>query len=940
VKRVCLLIPVLALVWSCSATSTAKKSSPDSIPQVAIEKHRLDNGLEVFFVEDHRLPRVAVNLWYHVGPVNEEPGRTGFAHLFEHMMFQQSKHIPQDQFFKLLEAAGGSDMNGTTDFDRTNYFETVPTHELELALWMESDRMGYLLDTLDQAALENQQDVVRNERRQRIENSPFGIVDEAMYHNLFPKGHPYYAEVMGSHADIQAAKIEDVRKFFKQYYTPNNASLAIVGDIDKVNTLKLVEKYFGPLKKGPDVPAVNVTTPPITSERRVVVKDRVELPRVYMAWITPSAFQPGDAEADITATVLGNGKSSRLYRRLVYEKQIAQDVTAYQYSLMLGSTFVIQATARPMHTLDELEKEINDVLEALRTKGPDSKEMDRAQATIETGIVQSLEKFGGFSGIADRINRYNHFVKNPDYVAQDIQRYRNVTAMQVQEFATKYLTNGSRVVVHGVPGEPDFGPAVPTPPKGKAAAKSEVESVNADEPWRAQRPAPGKAAELKVPVPDSFQLSNGLTVLLNQRKGVPVISANLMFKSGSGVNPVDKPGLAAFAMDMLDEGTQKRSSTQFADDVAQIGASFDISSRRDSSSLTLTSMASKFATGMDLMADAVLNPTFPPEEIERVRQSRLASLVQLKEDPDQIANRMVPLAVNGTNDPQGFPTLGTESSIRVLNAEELKAFWTQQINPANAGLIVSGDIGKDELRELIEKAFANWKSSSPVESPKPVALQSSSRVILVDKPGAQQTQLRFVSQGPPRSTPDYETIEVMNGILGGAFSSRINLNLREDKGYTYGAFSFFTYLRDRGWFTASSPVRTDVTGPATRETMREIARMAETPVTADELRLSKESLIGGLPAQLEANADTVVLLGDIYLFNLPLDYFSGYMKKVTGVTDRMVQEVSQKYLLPKTTTVIAVGDRKRIEPELKKLNLGPMEYRDLDGNLIVEERRN
>jgi zinc protease len=939
VTRVCLLVTVLALVWSCSSSSTANKSSGDSIPQIAIEKHRLDNGLEVFFVEDHRLPRVAVNLWYHVGPVNEEPGRTGFAHLFEHMMFQQSKHIPQDQFFKLLEAAGGSDMNGTTDFDRTNYFETVPTHELELALWMESDRMGYLLDTLDQAALANQQDVVRNERRQRIENSPFGIVDEAMYHNLFPKGHPYYAEVMGSHADIQAAKLDDVRKFFKQYYTPNNASLAIVGDIDKANTLKLVEKYFGSLKKGPDVPEVKVTTPPITSERRVVVKDRVELPRVYMAWITPSAFQPGDAEGDITATVLGNGKSSRLYRRLVYDKQIAQDVTAYQYSLTLGSTFVIQATARPMHTLDELEKEINDVLDGLRMKGPEPKEMDRAQATIETGIVQSLEKFGGFSGIADRINRYNHFVKNPDYVAQDIQRYRNVTAMQVQEFATKYLNNNSRVVVYGVPGEPDFGPAVPTPPKSKAA-KSEVESVNADESWRAQRPPAGKVAELKVPVPESFQLSNGLTVLLNQRKGVPVISANLMFKSGSGTNPVDKPGLAAFAMDMLDEGTQKRSSTQFADDIAQIGASLDISSRRDSSSITLTAMASKFAAGVDIMADAVLNPTFPAEEIERVRQSRLASLVQLKEDPDQVANRMVALAVNGPNDPQGFPTLGTEASVRALKAEDLKAFWSQQLKPENTGLIVSGDIRRDELKALLEKAFANWKPSSPVEPPKPVTLQSASKVIVVDKPGAQQTQLRFVFPGPARSTPDYEAIEVMNAILGGAFSSRINLNLREDKGYTYGAFSFFTYLRDRGWFTASSPVRTDVTAPATRETMREISRMAETPVTADELRLSKESLIGGLPSQLEANADTVLLLGDIYQYNLPLDYFPGYIKKVSAVTDAMVQEVSQKYLLPKTTTVIAVGDRKRIEPDLKKLNFGPMEYRDLDGNLIAPERRN
>ncbi len=933
-QRLIRLAAILVLLSSCRASSPpAAESSSAAIPQIAIDRHRLENGLDVLLVEDHRLPRVAVSVWYHVGPVNEEAGRTGFAHLFEHMMFQQSKHVPADQHFKLLEGAGGSDINGTTSFDRTNYFETVPSNELELGLWLESDRMGYLLDKVDVAALENQQDVVRKERRQSIENTPFGVVEEAIYHTLYPKGHPYYGYVMGSHADIQAAKIDDVRRFFKQYYSPNNASLAIVGDIDKAAALKLAGKYFGTLKKGPDVPQVQITTPPITSERRLEVKDHIELPRLYMAWLTPSFFQPGDAEADVTAHILGNGKSSRLYKRLVYEKQIAQDVTVTQNSQTLASAFTLQATARPGHTLDEIEKETNDVLDALRTQGPDSKELDRAKTTIETDIFKGLERYGGFNGIADRIQTYNHFLKNPDYLGQDIQRYRNITTAQIKDFAQKYLAANARVVIRGVPGDPDLGSPVPTPPKSKVA-KSGVESVNADEPWRNERPAAGPASDVKVPTPASFQLTNGLTVLLNERNGVPIVSAQLVFRSGSGQNPVDKPGLAAFAMDMLDEGTTTRSSVQFADEMAQIGGSFDITSRRDFSYISLTSMSSKFGGGIDLIADAILHPTFPPEEIERVRKSRLASLVQLKEDPDQVANRLSALAINGAGDPFGPPSLGTEPSITALKAEELKQFWSEYVIPKNAGLIVSGDIGKDQLKTMLEKAFAGWQSAASGPAVKTVMLQSAGKVIIADKPGAQQTQLRLVLPGMPRSSPEYESMQIMDGVFGGNFSSRINMNLREDKGYTYGAFSGFSFLRGRGWYTVYAPVRSDVTAPALRELFREIGGMTEKPIRPDEMKLAKKALLAQLPAGLETNAGTAGLIAELYEYDLPLDYYSGFAAKVAGVTDAAVQEAAKKYLQPKMAIVVAVGDRAKIEPELRKLNLGPIEFQDLEGKPI------
>src|ERR1700690_3220439 len=399
----------VALLLSISSlwAQAPAKPAPLQLPELKFEKYKLDNGLEVILSEDHRLPLVAVNLWYHVGPVNEAAGRTGFAHLFEHMMFEGSKHVPGSSHAHFLEAAGATDFNGTTDFDRTNYYETLPANQLELGLWLESDRMGYLPDKLDQANLSNQQDVVRNERRQSTENTPYGIVDEAVYHTLFPKEHPYYPAVIGSHADIQAAKLEDVRNFFQLYYAPNNASLAIVGDFDSAKVRDLVEKYFGPLKRGPEVPRVKVITRPITSERRLVVQDNVQLPRVYLAWLTSPIFKPGDAEADITASILGGGKSSRLYKKLVYEKQIALDVQAFQQSLTLGSVFEIQATARPGVKPEDLEKAINDELIAFRASGPTPEELKRAQNGVETRAISGLEVL---NGVANLLNSYNHYL--------------------------------------------------------------------------------------------------------------------------------------------------------------------------------------------------------------------------------------------------------------------------------------------------------------------------------------------------------------------------------------------------------------------------------------------------------------------------------------------------------------------------------------------------
>lgn len=914
---------------------TSPKAAPLEVPQLKFEKYKLQNGLVVILSEDHRLPMVAVNLWYHVGPANELPGRTGFAHLFEHMMFEGSRHVPGNTHFHLLEAAGASDINGTTDFDRTNYFETLPANQLELALWLESDRMGYLPDKLDQANLSNQQDVVRNERRQSVENQPYGVVEEGIFHLLYPQGHPYYGDVIGSHEDIQSAKLGDVRNFFKLYYAPNNASLAIVGDFQPEHAKELVEKYFGPLKRGEDVPRIAAKTPPITAERRAVIQDNVQLPRVYEAWLTSPIFKPGDAEADLTATVLGGGKSSRLYKELVYEKQIALDVAANQQSLMLGSEFLVQATARPGVKPEELEKVINTELEAFRISGPTEEELKRARNLLESRIIEGLETLGGFGGVADRLNSYNHYLGTPDFLSADIARYENASVDSLRAFAQNQLGNKQRVVVYGVPGKQDLGAEVPTPKsEAKDTSKMGGEPVNADAEWRKDPPKPGPSSPLHLPVPQEFKLANGLTVLYNERPGLPLVAAALELRSGTGANPADKPGLASFTARMLQQGTTTRSALQIADRAADLGASLGSRASVDSSIVSTQALTRSFPGALELLADVALHPSFPKEEIERVRKERQAELVQEKDDPFSVALRVLRTALYGAHNPYGYPDIGSADSLKEISQEDLLKFWREHYFPNDAALVVTGNIKLDALKPLLEKEFGVWKEGKQADTAFGAVQSTDARMILVDRPGAPQTALECFELGAERSTPDYAPLEVMNTELGGLFSSRINMNLREAHGYTYGAGSSFAYHRHRGPFVAYSAVRTDVTAPATTEIFNELKRMRDTQMTQEEMKLSKDSITRSMPGRFERGTDAAGTFAELFIYGLPLDYFSKLPQEVDAVTPEQAQAMAKKYLHPEKIVVLAVGDRSKIEDEMKKLNLGKMEIRDTEGKIV------
>jgi zinc protease len=535
--------------------------------------------------------------------------------------------------------------------------------------------------------------------------------------------------------------------------------------------------------------------------------------------------------------------------------------------------------------------------------------------------------------VADLLNRYNHYLGTPDFLSKDIQRYRGITPDSVRAVAQQYLKANARAVIHGIPGEQNLGTEVATPKAETVAAGTGAESLNANEAWREQNPKPGPARALNLPVPQTFQLANGLTVILSERRGLPVVAANLVVRSGSDSNPPEKPGLASFAVTMLNEGTATRSSLEIADEVARLGGTLGTGSSMDAASVTLRSLKKNFAALLDVAADVVLRPSFPAEEIERQRKIRTGQLVQESDSPGIIASRVTAAALFGAQHPYGFREIGTLQGIQSIKREDMVAFWKQNFVPNNAALVVAGNISAAELKVLAEKAFGGWQRGTPARPALGNPGTTKARLILVDKPGAPQTEIRVVRIGAPRSTPDFAALSVMNNILGGLFSSRINMNLREQHGYTYGAFSTFVFRRSAGPFLVGSGVRTDVTAPAVSEALKEIRGMTTAPPTAEEMDRSRDSLVRSIPGDFETSGSAAGSYSNIYVYDLGLDYYAKYPAQIMGVTPPSAQAVAKKYFVPGELIVIAVGDRAKIEPELAKLNLGPMEIRDVDGNV-------
>jgi zinc protease len=895
---------VMFLVLAGILLSTTQGSAA-SLPEVKFEKYRLENGLEVILHEDHTLPIVSVNVWYHVGSKNEKPGRTGFAHLFEHMMFQGSKNRNKEYTF---DEVGGT-RNGSTSEDKTNYWENIPPSYLEKALWMESDRMGFLLPAMDQKKLDNQRDVVKNERRQRLENEPYNKVFDLLPPLMYPAGHPYSWTVIGSMADLSAASLGDVSEFFRMYYAPNNASLCVAGDFNSADAKQWIEKYFSALPAGPPIDRISSWIPKLDGVRRVVVEDNVSLPRIYLVWHSPARYTPGDAEFDLLGNILSNGKTSRLYKSLVYEKQLAQDVSSTQDSTELGSTFNVTVTVRDGVELEKVEKEIDSELLKIMKTGVNASELNAAKNNYETVFVRSLEQIGGFGGRADRLNQYNVFLGDPGKFQWDLDRYTNATAADVQRYANKYLDMNSRLILHVIP-------------QGRLNAKKDTLD-------RTSEPKPSAESAYDPPKIQHSKLSNGMEVLLVENHKLPLVQLNLVLKSGWSNDPSDKPGTASLTAELLDEGTSTRNALQISDAVRDLGAELTTGSSFDGSRINLNILKRNLDQGLALVSDIALNPTFPKEELERQRKIYLGRIVQEAKQPAVAALKTFMRNLYGPDHPYGqsFTGSGTEESIKTMQRDDLLNYYRSNFFPNNAAVVIAGDVTLQEATAKLEKAFGSWKPGKFENKtiPEPPSI-GSTKVLIVDKPEAPQSMVVLGYPFIRRDDPDYETLTLVNNVLGGKFTSRINMNLREDKGFSYGANSSFLALRSIGPFYATAPVQTQSTKESIVELLKEVRGIrGQRPLTDQEIADSKNNIIKRYPQQFQTLSGIATQLANIYLYGLPDDEWSRYLTRIKAVTSESASEAAKKHLKEDGILIVVVGDRKKIEPEVNQLNLGEVQ---------------
>ncbi len=880
---------------------------------LSYEKFTLSNGLQVVLHEDHTLPTVGVNVWYHVGSKNEEVGRTGFAHLFEHVMFEGSKNHNRN-FFEPLQKVGSS-VNGSTSSDKTNYWENVPSNYLELALWLESDRMGFLLEALDQKRFDIQRDAVKNERRQSYENRPYGMAYLLLQPALFPTPHPYSWPVIGSQADLDAAPLDDIKGFFKRFYSPSNASLALAGDFDGDEARKLIERYFGDLPPAAAVSRVGRMDSMVRGEVRLDLRDKVQLPRLYLAWPTSPMFDPDEAPLDVLAMLMGDGKSSRLYKTLVYDKQIARDVSVGNYAQEIAGEFHITVTANPGHSVEELQDVVEEEFERVRREPPDEREVQRTVNLIESHHVRQLEHVGGFGGRADQLNHYNVFAGDPGLVNTDLDRYRVVKPEDVARVANEVLgTDRVRMAVL---------------PEDQASA-----SANAVD--RSSAPAAAAHRGYSPQVPTRHTLSNGLDILFVEKRGLPLVGLGLVVRAGAVSDPETAAGTAGMAASLLPEGTATRTSAQIADEMEFMGTHLDSSAGREHMTVSVETLTAHWTRALEIIADVARNARFPDRELDRVRNERLADLRRIGDDPAAIAGRAFRGLVFGPDTRHGHSVSGTVKSVEALTRDRLVDYYRRSYVPQGSTLIVVGDVSGDDVVSWAESLLGDWAGQSPEDATGTVdgASAVETTIFLADKPGASQSVIRAGYATFPRSNPDYYAMTLANYVFGSHATARLFMNLRQDKGYSYGYYSSLDWGTDASAMFAGGSVETSVTKESVIETLKEFADIrGDRPVTQDEYDAARDGISSGFPALFETQGQMMTQLVRIAMFGLPDDYYSRFIGNMTAISLEQVHDVASRRIDDKHLAVLVVGDRAAIEPGIRELGL-PIVPVDYDGRRL------
>ncbi|MDO8366567.1 MAG: pitrilysin family protein [Saprospiraceae bacterium] len=884
---------------------------PNSI-DVPYKKFVLPNGLRLVVHEDHKAPIVAVNVWYHVGSKNEKPGKSGFAHLFEHLMFNGSEHFNTD-YFQALEAIGGTDLNGTTNDDRTNYFQNVPVGALDQVLWLESDRMGHLLGAIDQGKLDEQRGVVQNEKRQG-ENQPYAKGWDILQKEAYPPYHPYGHTVIGEMEDLNAASVADVHEWFKTYYGAANAVLVVAGDITPEAAYEKVLKYFGNIPAGPTIARPEVNVAKRTGSKRVHYQDRVPESRIVISWNTPEWGNKENAALDLASSVLSSGKSSRFFKKLVYEKQICSSVNTFNGPSEIGGGFGIIANVKKGKTVEEVEAAIHEIMAEFIKNGPTEEELKRVKASYFAGFLKGLERIGGFGGKSDLLAENEVYAGSPDFYKTYNLWINQVTAKEVQMVCQKWLTDGDITMV---------------------CDPFQEYSVSGVETDRSKPPAVDNNVAAKFPNLQRATLKNGMKVVLARRTESPTFSANIMFDAGYCTDKFGgKLGLAKLGMDMLDEGTKSLNSLQINERLQLLGASLNTFSDLDNSYVGLNTLKQSLDQSLDLLADVVLNPSFPEADFKRLQAQQISGIQNEKKNPQSMVMRVMPSLLYGEGHPYAMPMSGSgeEESVNNISLDDIKGFYGKWLRPNNATIVVTGDITIEELTAKLEKRFSGWQKGELTKKviPEVKTSTTSNKIFLIDRPESQQSLIVAGYLTKPYGQLDETAIEQMNNVLGGDFTSRINMNIREDKRWSYGARSMIQNTRGQRPFMVFAPVQTDKTKESIQEVIKEVNQfVGDKQMTQTEFDKTKQNTVLGMSGMWETNAAVNGSVRDVVKYNLPDDYWQKYGNKVQTLTLKDVQATAKSIVQPNNLGWFLAGDAAKTLPGLQQLG---MEVIQIDAN--------
>lgn len=899
----------------CMLASPVFAQEPQFNPgdiDIAYESFTLPNGLTLIVHEDHKAPIAAINVWYHVGSKDEKPGKSGFAHLFEHLMFNGSENF-DDDYFQALDRIGATDRNGTTNNDRTNYFQNVPTSALDQVLFLESDRMGHLLGAIDQEKLDEQRGVVQNEKRQG-ENQPYGRQFDLITKSMFPKGHPYSWTVIGEMEDLNAASLEDVHEWFKNYYGPDNAVIVIAGDVNTEDIYQRVLNYFGDIPAGPTLTRQKINIPDKPYDSRQVYQDRVPETRIVQVWNTPEFGVRQDAQFDLISSILTTGKNSRLFKKLVYEDQTASSVTSFQWSKEITSNFVIQANVKPGQSPQEVESTINRVLTEFLETGPTEEELKRAKATYFSGFIKGMERIGGFGGKSDILARSAIYFDDPEYYKTQLQHVSETTINDLKQTANQWLTKGKHTLICNP--FPEY-------------------STTASEVDRSKLPELGTPVAASFPDLEQATLKNGMKVVLASRSGVPTVVLNLLVDAGYASDQFATPGTAELSMNMMDEGTKNYNALEINERLQLLGASLNSGSDLDNSFVNMTTLKPSLDSSLELFAEVVLNPAFPESEFDRLKKEQLVAIQREKSQPIQMALRVIPQYLYGEGHAYSLPLTGSgyEETVSKLTREDIVAFYERWMKPNNSTLVVVGDLDMKQLTQQLEDLFGKWKSGEvPQKNLATVQTAQKNTLYLMNRPESEQSVILAGELTNPYGEVSEIARETMIKVLGGQFTSRINMNLREDKHWSYGAGGLVWNAKGQRPLIVYAPVQTDKTSESVQELIKEVNQfVGDKPVTEDELEKVNNNNILALPGQWETNGSVAGSINSIVKYDLPENYYQTYDQEVRNLTLDKVRETSETMIHPSEMNWFIVGDKAKIIKGLEGVGFTEIIEIDADG---------